>query len=124
MKPLTKWVVSHDNSHGSPLALLLLDGDEDRVLSIRVEGGQVVFTENCDGVYSARMSVAEARQALMEAMAWIESHVETSTQAQSAHEACEGCGLTEHGHTPCSTDDDDRCPLCLAMNDDCSCNRR
>ena len=72
--PLTKWVVSRDRSHGSPLALLLLDGDEDRVLSIRAEGGQVVFTENCDGYYSARMSVAEARQALMEALAWIEAH--------------------------------------------------
>ena len=107
MEPLTKWVVSHDNSHGAPLALLLRDGYEDRVLSIRVEGGQVVFTENCDGHYSARMSVAEARQALMEALAWIDSHGEAGTQATGAHEAGGGYGCKMAGM--CAAP---RCPDC------------
>ena len=49
----------------------LIGKDNDNVVSIGFEDGEVKFSEECDGYYSILMSKQDAIKALEEAIAWI-----------------------------------------------------
>lgn len=70
---LTKWRIGRvENGMGGP-GLLLLDGDLDNVVSLLKEpNGDITFTEECDGYFAVTMSKEEAKQALKEAIEWID----------------------------------------------------
>lgn len=69
---LTKWAFGQSGNPGSEDGLILggLDG---RVLSIRVDGNNVMFSEECDGYFDITMTKADAIQALYEAIEWIKA---------------------------------------------------
>jgi len=69
----TKWKIGCPDSGHSKSALILLDDEQDRVISLAKESdGQIMFREECDGYFCVKMPKDEARQALLEALAWID----------------------------------------------------
>ena len=77
MKKMTllKWRIGRNGR------LILLDGDLDRVISLtKEEDGTITFRQECDTYYFeepdnyffVNMPKEEAKQALIEAMAWID----------------------------------------------------
>lgn len=53
--------------------IILLDGDQDRVLSLTKDGiGNIIFREECDGYFTVIMTAEEAKKALKEAILWID----------------------------------------------------
>ncbi len=68
---LTKWKIGR-NEYGDT-ALILLDGNMDRIVSLaKNEAGSVTFREECDGYFNTMMSKDDAKQALLEALEWID----------------------------------------------------
>jgi hypothetical protein len=70
-KALRLWVpgrIYGDNKEG----ILLHGGGDNRVLAITKNDGMVTFHEQCDGYFYVMMSRADARAALLEALAWID----------------------------------------------------
>jgi len=59
-----------DQSH--LIGISLLDNGYDNVLSLSVEDGKIVFTEECDGYYNVVLSKEDAKAALQEAIDWID----------------------------------------------------
>ena len=54
--------------------LILLDGDNDRVVSLsKSENGDISFSEECDGYFQVSLSKTEAKAALEEAIKWLEN---------------------------------------------------
>ena len=73
MPELTKWKIGNTKIGFEAPGLILLDGDMDRVVSIRKdEDGQIVFMEECDGYFRVTMSPEDAKSALREALAWLD----------------------------------------------------
>lgn len=70
---LTKWGIERvENGMGRP-GLVLLDGAFNKVVSLLKEpNGDITFTEECDGFFSVTMSKDEAKQALKEAIEWVD----------------------------------------------------
>jgi hypothetical protein len=46
---------------------------DDRIVAIELVGEEVLFTEQCDCYFSRTMTKAEAIEALLEAIKWLES---------------------------------------------------
>ena len=68
--PLTKW--TQVDSTG----ISLKDDDGGRILSISVEDdGLITFGEACDYYFSVSMPKEDAKQALREALAWLEGRL-------------------------------------------------
>lgn len=59
-----------ENGHGE-VGIILTKKDDDRVLSIRKEGENIIFAEECDGFFSIEMTKREAISALQEAIDFI-----------------------------------------------------
>ena len=70
---LTKWKIGPcENGYGEK-GLILLDGRLDRIVSlVKSEDGQIIFSEESDGYFNVVMSRDDAKQALREAIAWID----------------------------------------------------
>lgn len=71
---LTLWAVQATETGHGPQGIVLLKGEESaRVVSLRrVERGRVQIMEECDGFFSVTLSPDDAKQALREAIAWID----------------------------------------------------
>ena len=70
---LTKWKIGKSQDSYGEKGLILLDGDFDHIVSlVKRPDGQIVFQEECDGYFTVAMSKDDAKQALREALAWID----------------------------------------------------
>jgi hypothetical protein len=66
------WKEVKDGENYNNNGISLIGEDNDNVLSIGEEDGQVKFSEECDGYYSILMLKEDAINALYEAIFWIE----------------------------------------------------
>ena len=70
---LTKWKIDRTECGHAENGLILIDGSMNRVVSLaKEEDGQVTIREECDGYFSVTMPKEHAKQALLEALAWID----------------------------------------------------
>lgn len=72
MAELTKWTTEKTYSRANQPSISLIDGEQDRIVSLSIDDGAVVFLEECDGYFSVRMSIDDAKTALKEALAWLD----------------------------------------------------
>lgn len=71
---LTKWEIGRPKDGDSESGLILLDGEMNRIVSlVKEKDGQITFREECDGYFNVTMPKADAKQALLEALAWIDT---------------------------------------------------
>ena len=71
---LTKWKIGPSQDGYGEQGLILLDGESDRIVSlVKSADGQIVFQEECDRYFTVSMSKDDAKQALREALAWIDA---------------------------------------------------
>ena len=70
---LTKWEIGCTEGGQSENGLILLDGEMNRVVSlVKEDDGEITFREECDGYFSVTMPKEDAKQALLEALAWLD----------------------------------------------------
>lgn len=71
---LTKWMTGRTEKGYGKNGLILLDNEgEGNILSLeKSNDGTITFMEECDGCFFVTMSKTDAKQALMEAIAWID----------------------------------------------------
>ena len=70
--PLTKWEM-WEIGPTAQRGLILIDGGSNNVISLVKEpDGKVTFQEECDGHFFVTMSKDEAKEALSEALAWLD----------------------------------------------------
>ena len=68
---LTKWKI--DRLRCSDIGLTLIDNDANRIVAlIKNDDGTIQFAEQCDGFFWVGMSKEDAKQALREAIEWID----------------------------------------------------
>lgn len=65
------WSIGRTENGNGEIGIILTNKDDDRVLSIRKEGENIVFTEECDGFFSIEMAKHDAIIALREAIDFI-----------------------------------------------------
>lgn len=70
---MSKWTKTSRWGQHNDNKISLVDHDNDpRIMSIKVTDNNVRFREECDGYFSIDMTIEDAKQALKDAIAFIE----------------------------------------------------
>jgi hypothetical protein len=73
---LTEWTRARSGNGYGPIGISLGapgSGANNRVLSLYIRGGKVIFAEGCDGYFELGYAPEDAKRVLREALAWIDS---------------------------------------------------